>query len=118
MGYRYHNFNKYTFPPTLLPVLQLPPPLPLLPCHYHYHHHYHHDYNQNLNKHFKMSLPKGWTERMSKSRKIPYYVNEYTNKTQWDKPTKPAEPEGETVTASHLLVKHIKSRNPSSWKEK
>ncbi|KAJ2999404.1 cytochrome P450 monooxygenase 9 [Globomyces sp. JEL0801] len=46
----------------------------------------------------------------------------YTNESVWDKPEGVeikalAEGNGETIRASHLLVKHSKSRNPSSWKQ-
>lgn len=48
-----------------------------------------------------------------------YYVNQFTKQSQWEVPTKPAEPSGgdEKVQASHLLVKHRDSRRPSSWRE-
>ena len=49
-----------------------------------------------------------------------YFVNQYTKKSQWDRPTAPAEKEAsdsEKVQASHLLVKHRDSRRPSSWRE-
>ena len=37
-----------------------------------------------------------------------YYVNQFTKESQWEKPTKPAEPgsDDDKVQASHLLVKH------------
>jgi len=67
---------------------------------------------------------------MSNSRKVPYFFNSETNQSVWETPdgitqeqikklpgaallSRPAE-----VRASHLLVKHSGSRNPSSWKEK
>lgn len=52
-------------------------------------------------------------------------MNVYTKESQWDRPTKPAEPGpscgsgGNTVDqvrCSHLLVKHKDSRRPSSWR--
>ena len=48
-----------------------------------------------------------------------YYVNQFTKESQWEKPTKPAEPgsDDDKVQASHLLVKHKDSRRPSSWRE-
>ncbi|KAG1683198.1 putative peptidyl-prolyl cis-trans isomerase dodo [Nymphon striatum] len=49
-----------------------------------------------------------------------YYLNIYTKESQWDKPTKPAEPPSgndDKVKCSHLLVKHKESRRPSSWRE-
>merc|ERR1712123_347971 len=64
-------------------------------------------------------LPDGWSKKMSRSSERPYYVNKWTNKSQWDRPTRPAEkPSGETadVQCSHLLVKHRDSRNPKSWR--
>ncbi|KAL9649439.1 hypothetical protein ABK040_016221 [Willaertia magna] len=72
-------------------------------------------------------LPSGWRAKESSSRKgLYYYINKYTNETQWEKPTKPAKPHGSTnnndnstheVRCSHLLVKHNQSRRPSSWRE-
>merc|ERR1712106_145544 len=62
-------------------------------------------------------LPDGWSKKMSRSSERPYYVNKWTNKSQWDRPTRPAEkPSGATadVQCSHLLVKHRDSRNPKS----
>lgn len=50
-----------------------------------------------------------------------YYLNVHTKESQWDLPTSPAEPASSQgpsqVQASHLLVKHNKSRRPSSWRE-
>lgn len=51
---------------------------------------------------------------------IHYYLNLHTKESQWDCPTESAEPPSsnpEKVQASHLLVKHSKSRRPSSWRE-
>ncbi|GIY88913.1 putative peptidyl-prolyl cis-trans isomerase dodo [Caerostris darwini] len=68
-------------------------------------------------------LPKGWEKRMSRSTGQSYYLNIYTKESQWDRPTKAAEPgtlSGGTVDqvrCSHLLVKHRDSRRPSSWRE-
>ncbi|XP_042895875.1 peptidyl-prolyl cis-trans isomerase NIMA-interacting 1 [Parasteatoda tepidariorum] len=68
-------------------------------------------------------LPKGWEKRMSRSTGQAYYLNVYTKESQWDRPTKPAEPGPGTgnsvdqVRCSHLLVKHRDSRRPSSWRE-
>mmetsp|Transcript_4047 Transcript_4047/g.4170 ORF Transcript_4047/g.4170 Transcript_4047/m.4170 type:complete len:162 (+) Transcript_4047:40-525(+) len=62
-------------------------------------------------------LPQGWTSKESKSRGIPFYVNEYTKETTWDKPTEAAKkPMSDSVQALHLLKKHSGSRNPSSWR--
>lgn len=71
-------------------------------------------------------LPEGWIAKESKSRQgVIYYVNQVTQETQWEFPTKPAtassgdnsRSRGTKVRASHLLVKHNKSRRPSSWRE-
>ncbi|XP_013774555.1 peptidyl-prolyl cis-trans isomerase NIMA-interacting 1-like [Limulus polyphemus] len=69
-------------------------------------------------------LPKGWEKRMSRSTGQPYYLNMFTKESQWERPTKPAEPPPPTsgdhleqVRCSHLLVKHRESRRPSSWRE-
>jgi NIMA-interacting peptidyl-prolyl cis-trans isomerase 1 len=62
-------------------------------------------------------LPDGWTEGLSKSRGIAYYINNYTNESQWEFPNAPAQPPSEKVRVRHLLVKHDKSRRPSSWRE-
>merc|ERR1711953_1072802 len=63
-------------------------------------------------------LPEGWITKMSRSSDRPYYVNKWTNKSQWDRPTKPAQKPSavEEVQCSHLLVKHRDSRNPKSWR--
>lgn len=61
-------------------------------------------------------LPKGWIERSSKSKPgLKYYYNVTTGVTQWDRPNEVA-PVDE-VRASHILVKHAKSRRPASWKD-
>lgn len=43
----------------------------------------------------------------------------FISESQWEAPTKKAEPSSELqeVQASHLLVKHSGSRRPSSWRE-
>lgn len=47
----------------------------------------------------------------------------YTKESQWDTPTEPAKPAGNSgdgpdrVQCSHLLVKHAGSRRPSSWRQ-
>lgn len=49
-----------------------------------------------------------------------YYLNIYTKESQWDLPTSAAENMSSgpcQVQAAHLLVKHNKSRRPSSWRE-
>jgi len=45
-----------------------------------------------------------------------YFINDLTGKSQWDKPTGPAEALT-SVRASHLLVKHTGSRRPASWRQ-
>ncbi|KAI9564648.1 hypothetical protein GHT06_008389 [Daphnia sinensis] len=66
-------------------------------------------------------LPPGWEKRVSRSSGTTYYLNIYTKESQWDTPTKPAEPASssgpEKVQCSHLLVKHRDSRRPSSWRQ-
>jgi len=64
-------------------------------------------------------IPEGWEKRTSRSTGMVYYLNVYTKESQWEVPTKKAEPSNELdeVQASHLLVKHAGSRRPSSWKE-
>ncbi|XP_063989901.1 putative peptidyl-prolyl cis-trans isomerase dodo [Diachasmimorpha longicaudata] len=67
-------------------------------------------------------LPKGWEKRLSRSTGQHYYLNIYTKESQWDVPSKPAQPcdngDGpEEVQCSHILVKHAGSRRPSSWRE-
>lgn len=71
---------------------------------------------------------------MSNSKGIPYYFNASTKESSWDAPSGLSEDQikslpgsqhltggssgdAETITASHLLVKHKDSRRPSSWKE-
>lgn len=73
-------------------------------------------------------LPEGWQCRMSNSKKQPYYLFVESKLSQWEPP------EGtdvemlhaflrklgwdiNEVRASHILVKHCKSRRPSSWRE-
>lgn len=52
-----------------------------------------------------------------------YYLNIYTKESQWELPTEPAKEDGNSrggpneVQCAHLLVKHSKSRRPSSWRE-
>lgn len=63
------------------------------------------------------NLPEGWTVGYSKSKNgLKYYINSYTNESQWEFPSGPAQ-SGERVRVRHLLVKHEKSRRPSSWRE-
>lgn len=87
----------------------------------------------------KEVIPPGWEKRLSRSTGnwwtkfivstiinapnalgIHYYLNLHTKESQWDCPTESAEPlssNPDKVQASHLLVKHSKSRRPSSWRE-
>ena len=52
-------------------------------------------------------LPAGWSTRESKSRGIPYYINDYTKEAVWEKPTEAAvKPMADQVQASHILRKH------------
>eukprot|EP00457_Paulinella_chromatophora_P012640 gb/GEZN01012865.1/.p1 GENE.gb/GEZN01012865.1/~~gb/GEZN01012865.1/.p1 ORF type:complete len:154 (+),score=26.50 gb/GEZN01012865.1/:52-513(+) len=59
------------------------------------------------------TLPKGWIKKESGSRPGKfYYYNTKSKESTWSKPS------NEEVKASHLLVKHMGSRNPTSWKDK
>jgi len=66
-------------------------------------------------------IPSGWEKHVSRSSGKTYYLNVYTKESQWDLPTKPAEPVPASgpaqVRASHILIKHRESRRPSSWRE-
>ena len=63
-------------------------------------------------------LPAGWKSKESKSHPGTFfYINDYSGETQWEIPTKPAQPKNvESVRCSHLLRKHRGSRRPSSWR--
>jgi len=75
-----------------------------------------------------MSEPR-WEIRMSRSRGLAYFYNLDTHESVWDAPDGLSRekieqlPGAELLTpspkvrASHLLVKHSGSRNPSSWRE-
>jgi NIMA-interacting peptidyl-prolyl cis-trans isomerase 1 len=66
---------------------------------------------------------------MSGTRGVPYFYNSVTKASVWETPDGLTKEEVERlpgaplltrpvkVRASHLLVKHSGSRNPSSWKE-
>lgn len=67
-------------------------------------------------------LPDGWVKKESRSSGKAYYMNKYSQKSQWERPTEPAKkpekPEkSEQVRCFHLLVKHKDVRRPSSWRE-
>ncbi|KAJ2689385.1 Peptidyl-prolyl cis-trans isomerase NIMA-interacting protein 1 [Coemansia spiralis] len=62
----------------------------------------------------RSALPPNWEVRTSKSRGMDYYFNRVTGESVWEPPS--AEKEVE-MRASHILAKHIKSRNPMSWKK-
>jgi NIMA-interacting peptidyl-prolyl cis-trans isomerase 1 len=84
-------------------------------------------------------LPTDWEVRHSNSKNLPYYFNSKSRESRWDPPEgtdteilktymaqnhsstntrtdTTAAPEGK-IRAAHLLVKHNKSRKPSSWRE-
>lgn len=50
--------------------------------------------------------PEGWEKRTSRSTGMVYYLNIYTNESQWELPKTEASSEIPEVQASHLLVKH------------
>lgn len=70
-----------------------------------------------------------WEIRMSGSRGVPYFYNSVTKTSVWEAPDGLTREQIEKlpgaehlitptkVKASHLLVKHSGSRNPSSWRE-
>uniref|UniRef100_A0AC35TK54 Peptidyl-prolyl cis-trans isomerase n=1 Tax=Rhabditophanes sp. KR3021 TaxID=114890 RepID=A0AC35TK54_9BILA len=60
-------------------------------------------------------LPKNWEYRHSSSRGVGYYINKQTGQSQWEKPTSENIKRDE-IRCAHLLVKHVGSRNPSSWR--
>ncbi|CAG8441812.1 1448_t:CDS:2, partial [Ambispora gerdemannii] len=73
-----------------------------------------------------------WEQRISRSRKLPYYYNRLTKASTWEIP-EGVDPkkiknyenleqvggnvQQQQIRASHLLVKHKESRRPSSWKQ-
>jgi len=67
------------------------------------------------------NLPSGWEKRVSRSTGQTYFLNLLTKESQWDVPTEPAQPASskggpDKVECSHILVKHVGSRRPSSWR--
>ncbi|KAK0554583.1 peptidyl-prolyl cis-trans isomerase Pin1 [Tilletia horrida] len=78
-----------------------------------------------------------WEIRFSKTHGLPYFYNSATNESAWEPPAELTADQirklpgaqyitqasnagssgGDKVRARHLLVKHAKSRRPSSWKE-
>ncbi|XP_003972352.1 peptidyl-prolyl cis-trans isomerase NIMA-interacting 1 [Takifugu rubripes] len=62
-------------------------------------------------------LPSGWEKRMSRSTGNVYYFNHSTNASQWERPVADGRGEPEKVQCSHILVKHNRSRRPSSWRQ-
>ncbi|UYV73294.1 PIN1 [Cordylochernes scorpioides] len=85
-----------------------------------------------LVKHRESRRPSSWRQdHISRSKEEAldiikgqsYYLNAYTKESQWERPTKPAEPPAsrqgamDQVRCSHILVKHRESRRPSSWRQ-
>lgn len=62
-------------------------------------------------------LPPGWAKKMSKTHGKEYYYNAETQESVWEHPGEEGGGSAATVRASHLLVKHMDSRRPSSWRE-
>jgi NIMA-interacting peptidyl-prolyl cis-trans isomerase 1 len=63
------------------------------------------------------SLPKGWSQKESKSHPgRMYYINNQTGETTWDFPTQAAGQVEEQVQVFHILRKHRGSRRPASWR--
>ena len=64
-------------------------------------------------------VSENWEERWSNTNNRIYFLNTVNSTSQWDRPASnnivplPVKP----VRASHLLVKHVGSRRPSSWKQ-
>lgn len=69
----------------------------------------------NQGKEIQLPLAEGWELRTSRSTGMTYFLNTVTKKSQWEKPEGPAEPA--SIRCSHILVKHIYSRRPNSWRE-
>lgn len=71
--------------------------------------------SQDADSSSSSSLPEGWESRVSRSTGMMYFLNIYTKKSQWEKPERPADPV--EIQCSHILLKHVDSRRPSSWRE-
>ena len=56
-----------------------------------------------------------WVEKFSDSKGRPYFFNTSTGESVWDRPAEMSS-SSEEVRASHILVKHVGSRRPSSWR--
>lgn len=69
----------------------------------------------NQDMEIQLPLPEGWELRTSRSTGMTYFLNTFTKKSQWERPERPAEPA--TIRCSHILVKNIDSRRPTSWRE-
>jgi hypothetical protein len=57
-----------------------------------------------------MSTPEGWEKIISRSTGKPFYLNKYTNKTQWELPTigyvyEPSPNINKQVRCSHIIIK-------------
>ncbi|CAJ0942618.1 unnamed protein product, partial [Mesorhabditis belari] len=64
-------------------------------------------------------MPSGWEKRMSRGNGKAYYFNNFTGRSQWERPTEAADGKGsdlKEVQCLHLLVKHNQSRRPASWR--
>uniref|UniRef100_A0A1I7YXY0 Peptidyl-prolyl cis-trans isomerase n=1 Tax=Steinernema glaseri TaxID=37863 RepID=A0A1I7YXY0_9BILA len=67
----------------------------------------------------ELPLPRGWEKRMSRKSGREYYLNLYTNTSQWERPGQEASVDESMlneIQCAHLLVKHEGSRRPASWR--
>jgi peptidyl-prolyl cis-trans isomerase NIMA-interacting 1 len=62
-------------------------------------------------------LPADWELRHSTSRNKPYFYNKRTGESRWEPPESSMTPSSNEVRVKHILVKHVGSRRPSSWKQ-
>ena len=51
-------------------------------------------------------IPDGWTAKVSRSSGQAYYVNRFTNESQWEKPTKAAQKPSSEKVQVQLTVIH------------